>query len=76
MPTLKEAIDAFQAADDAWSYALPNVANARYKPIGRGEPGTPLRALYEARDAARLIFNAAWDVEHARCRAERIAALT
>lgn len=48
---------AFREADRAWQRALdaafPRDANqARYEARGRGEPGSPLRAAYEARMAA------------------------
>jgi len=48
----------FQAADDAWSAELArqfakNAGDFRYTSRGRGDPGTPLRALYDTREAAR-----------------------
>ena len=50
--TVIEATNAFEAADKAWAAKLPNVTNARYLPIGKGEPGSELRRLYEARAKA------------------------
>jgi hypothetical protein len=51
----------FQDADDAWGEELRRVfgnrsAEARYSSLGRGEEGSELRRLHDARDAAR----AAW----------------
>jgi hypothetical protein len=50
----------FQDADDAWQAEINRVfgkkSNARYLDIGKGESGTVLRSLYEARMAAK----AAW----------------
>lgn len=43
----------FDQADNAWSKKLPKVPNARYLPIGKGDPGTSLRKLYDARESAR-----------------------
>ena len=49
----------FQAADDAWSNELRRIfgkdsGQARYEPRGKGEPGSTLRVLHDARDAARI----------------------
>lgn len=51
----------FQAADDAWSEELrrvfgKNAGQARYESRGRGEEGSKLRKLHDARESAR----AAW----------------
>lgn len=57
--TIMKAVQAFFATDDAWQKeidrTLRGVVNARYLPIGRGEPGSSLRQLYDAKVAA---FNA------------------
>jgi len=58
-----EQLPPFQAADDAWSAELhrvfgKNACNARYLLCGRGEEGTKLRELYEAREAARSAWHA------------------
>jgi hypothetical protein len=55
--------EAFQAADTAWSAELVRLFGAeagdvRYTPRGRGEEGTELRKLYEARDSARIAWEA------------------
>lgn len=52
----------FQAADDAWSAELSRVfgkdaGTARYQPRGKGEPGSELRRLHDARDAARVAWH-------------------
>jgi hypothetical protein len=50
----------FHKADAAWAAKLPNVVNARYLPIGKGEPGSELRKLSDARmDAMRAWETAA-----------------
>ena len=47
------------AADNAWHAELVrifgrrNAANVRYQKSGRGDPGSNLRYLYDARTAAR-----------------------
>lgn len=54
---------AFDAADAAWQEqieaAFPDAHEARYLPRGKGKEGTPLRAAYEARDAARIAWEGA-----------------
>lgn len=59
----KAAAAAFQAAEDAWQAeleeAFPDAHEARYLPRGKGKDGTPLRAAYEAREAARVAWEAA-----------------
>lgn len=55
---------AFNAADAAWSAEIKRVfgaknQDARYYPRGKGEPGSELRRLYEARDAARIAWECA-----------------
>jgi hypothetical protein len=50
--------EAFQKADDDWSRELfnrfgNNACDARYTKLGRGEPGSRLRELHDARDAAQ-----------------------
>lgn len=61
--TRAEAYTAFNAADDAWQAeledAFPDAHEARYLPRGHGKPGTPLRAAYEARQAARIAWESA-----------------
>lgn len=51
----------FQDADDAWGYELTRVfgkrsAEARYTSIGKGEDGSELRRLHDAREAARVAW--------------------
>lgn len=55
---------AFDAADAAWQAELEAAfgkaaGDARYQPHGRGAEGTALRATYEAREAARIAWEAA-----------------
>lgn len=56
------ALAAFEAADEAWQIelenAFPDAHEARYLPRGKGKEGTPLRAAYDAREAARLAWEA------------------
>lgn len=55
-------LKAFQDADDAWQAEINRVfgerSNARYLDCGKGEPGTLLRSLYEARMAAKAAWRA------------------
>ncbi len=51
----------FQAADDAWSAELTRIfgkqsGQARYEPRGKGEEGSKLRYLHDAREMARLVW--------------------
>jgi len=51
----------FQAADDAWSAELHRrfgreAGDARYGPRGKGEEGSELRRLHDAREAARAVW--------------------
>jgi hypothetical protein len=53
----------FQDADDAWSAELRRVfgkrsAEARYTELGRGEDGSKLRQLHDARTAAQARWHA------------------
>jgi hypothetical protein len=53
-----EAMKAFIAADDAWSAELTRqfgkqACEARYRPQGRGVPGSTLAAAHDAREACR-----------------------
>lgn len=53
----------FEAADKAWSEELTRVfgkqaGDARYRQRGKGEPGSTLRARHDARDAARIAWEA------------------
>lgn len=63
---------AFLAADDAWSHELLRVfgkrdcGDKRYLPEGRGNPGTKLRRLHDARDKAMRAWDAAREASHAR----------
>jgi hypothetical protein len=64
---LYQAIQAFNAADAAWQSALvaqwgKYASLARYKEAGHGAEGTPLRAAYERREAARRVYVEAWQV--------------
>ena len=52
----------FQDADDAWSVELRRIfgnrsGDARYSDLGKGEEGSKLRDLYEARMLARTIWH-------------------
>ena len=52
----------FQVADDAWSAELQRIfgkdaCNARYRPRGKGEPGTTLHNLHAVREAARITWH-------------------
>jgi len=52
----------FQDADDAWSVELRRIfgnrsGDARYSDLGKGEEGSKLRDLYEARTLARTIWH-------------------
>lgn len=56
--TKADATMAFLRADDAWGDELRRVfgreaGDVRYMPPARGEPGTRLRELHDAREAAR-----------------------
>ena len=57
-----DKLPAFQAADDAWSAELKRVfgkqaGDARYVARGKGEEGSELRRLHDAREAARLTWH-------------------
>lgn len=59
-----EAREAFQRADDAWGAKLRQLfgkraGDVRYSPQGKGDPGSVLRALYEAREHARIAYDRA-----------------
>lgn len=62
--TVIEATQLFTEADTVWRKHVrkcyPRRVNAEYMPIGQGVPGSSLRTLYEAREAARKEYNAAW----------------
>jgi hypothetical protein len=50
-----------QTTDDAWSAELQRLfgkraGDVRYTKQGKGEPGTELRRLYDAREAARRAY--------------------
>jgi hypothetical protein len=52
----------FQQADDAWSAELVKVfgkqsGQARYEPRGKGNEGSKLRQLHDAREAARVAWH-------------------
>lgn len=54
----------FQQADHAWSEELSHIfgrdaCNARYEKRGKGHPGSTLRTLYDAREAARITWEVA-----------------
>lgn len=56
----REAWDAYCAADKAWQEALNaqfgrDASMARYEKRGRGEPGSQLRDLYEAKERVRSL---------------------
>jgi hypothetical protein len=56
-------LKSFQDADDAWGAMLRRVfgkrsAEARYTSLGKGEEGSELRRLYEARTAAQSAWHA------------------
>lgn len=75
-PTLLELVEASVAADDAWSAELIRVfgpegqRRERYLPQGRGEEGSELRRLYEAKAAAAEAERSAWEKYRASRRAE------
>ena len=51
----------FQVADDAWGDELrrvfgKNAGQARYETRGKGEPGSELRRLHDAREQARVTW--------------------
>lgn len=63
MTTYLTTAIAFNDADLVWHHALidafgRDAGQARYEPRGRGEDGTPLRAAYDAREAARMAWQA------------------
>ena len=55
------------AADNAWHdeliriFGRRNAANVRYQKAGRGDPGSNLRYLYDARTAAQEAWRRALD---------------
>lgn len=58
----------FQTADDAWSAELQrkfgkDAGQARYEPRGKGEEGSQLRALHDAREATRVVWYASADMQ-------------
>lgn len=63
---------AFQAADKAWSIELQraygkHAGDIRYRPAGKGEPRSALRAAYDARETARMLYDLACGMdEHGR----------
>jgi hypothetical protein len=68
--TVIEATQLFTEADTVWRRHVrkcyPRIMNAPYLPVGRGVPGSTLRTLYEAREAAQKEYNAAWQALHTR----------
>jgi hypothetical protein len=59
-------LTAFQNADDAWSEELIRIhgkeaCHARYGMAGRGQSGTKLHALHEAREQARIKWHQSAD---------------
>lgn len=75
-PTLPELVEASIAADNAWSAELVRVfgpagrRRERYLPQGRGEEGSELRRLYDAKTAAWEAAEEAWRAFRAGQRAE------
>jgi hypothetical protein len=58
-----DALHAFQAADDAWSDQLQrefgkNAGDARYTERGKGDEGSTLSRLHNAREEARVAWYA------------------
>ncbi len=56
-----EAATAFEAADSAWTAAVvalcgKDAGTLRYTYVARGEPGSELRALFDARAAAHNVW--------------------
>lgn len=57
-----EAYEAFSTADDAWQaeivrlFGRPDAGDVRYKKAGRGESGSELRRLHDARMAAMFTW--------------------
>ena len=64
-PTTRAAASAnFYTTDAAWQAELvrqfgKQAGDKRYLPEGKGAPGSALRTLYAARDAARIIWEQA-----------------
>jgi hypothetical protein len=57
-----DKLPAFQQADDAWSAELKRIfgkraGDARYTAEGKGEEGSDLRRLHDAREAARVAWH-------------------
>lgn len=64
LPKGHAELAAFNAADAAWQEQLeakfgPEAGDARYTGKAKGMEGTPLRAAYEAREAARIAWEGA-----------------
>lgn len=63
--TFDDAYAAAIAADESWmaeirrAYPREWAGDVRYTDRAHGEPGTPLRAAYEAYESARITFEAA-----------------
>lgn len=68
-PLLSEVLSTqstFQDADDAWSDEMrrqfkSRYVEARYGVLGRGEPDSLLRALYDRRQQAMIAWHSAID---------------
>lgn len=63
--TLHNVISAAFAADAAWQAELTRMfgsraCEARYLPEGRGDAGSVLRELSDARDAATVEYHRSW----------------
>lgn len=62
---IADAYAAFESADNAWTQERIRVTgikrdgDTRFTPEGRGEPGSTLRRLYDARSAAQAAWHAA-----------------
>jgi hypothetical protein len=66
-PTANSLFTAWTEADDAWMKALKaafprkNAGDVRYTSLAKGEPGTELRAAYDAFHAAGAAWRKAYD---------------
>lgn len=66
-PTGNDLFAAWAEADDAWmaaikaAYPRKNAGDVRYTALAKGEPGTELRAAYDAFHAAAAAWRKAYD---------------
>jgi hypothetical protein len=70
MNAVQKTSIAAQKADLAWTKQLfLSGFKSRWAPGSHGEPGTPLRAAYDAKLAADRANHAAWEADRAMARA-------